>query len=273
MSFPQVFFLPMQRGRRFCVRHRPARPCAGAIVYVHPFAEEMNKARRTAALQARALAEAGFDVLELDLFGCGDSDGDFGDAEWTQWCADVCEAAAWLQKETGCRPVLWGLRAGCLLACDAARSLDPAPDLVFWQPTTSGKLVVQQFLRVHTAGQLFGDPSASRAGAAQLRAQWERGEAVEIAGYRMASGLARGLEAAQCTPPAGAVRALWFDIAPEAATEPSPATRGVLERWRGAGHRVDWIPVAGPAFWQSLEITECPALLDATLRGLAKWRA
>jgi exosortase A-associated hydrolase 2 len=272
VSFPQVFFLPTQRGRRFCVRHRPAGSGVGAIVYVHPFAEEMNKARRMAALQARALAEAGFDVLELDLFGCGDSDGDFGDADWAQWCADVREAAAWLQNESGMRPALWGLRAGCLLACDAARAIDPAPDLLFWQPMMSGKLVVQQFLRVHTAGQLFGDPAASRAGAAQLRAQWERGEAVEIAGYRMAPGLVRGLEAAQCMPPPRPVRTLWLDLAPEAAAEPSPATRGVLERWRGAGNRVDWIPVAGPAFWQSLEITECPELIDATLHALASWR-
>lgn len=44
----------------------------GSIVYIHPFAEEMNKSRRMAALQARALTLAGFAVLQLDLIGCGD---------------------------------------------------------------------------------------------------------------------------------------------------------------------------------------------------------
>lgn len=272
MSFPQAFFLPLQRGRRFCVRHVPERPPVGAIVYVHPFAEEMNKARRMAALQARALAKDGYDVLEVDLFGCGDSDGDFGDADWAQWCADVRDAATWLARESGQWPVLWGLRAGCLLACEAARTIDPAPDLVFWQPLPSGKLVVQQFLRVHMAGQLFGDPVAARSGSAQVRAQWDRGETVEIAGYRMAASLVRGLEAAQCAAPPQPVRAAWFDIAPEAAAEPTPAMRGVLERWREAGQRVDWIPVAGPAFWQSIEITECPGLVEATRQTLASWR-
>jgi alpha/beta superfamily hydrolase len=40
----------------------------------------MNKARRMAALQARALAALGYGVLLLDLHGCGDSSGDFGDS-------------------------------------------------------------------------------------------------------------------------------------------------------------------------------------------------
>ena len=37
----------------------------GAVVYVHPFAEELNKSRRMAALQARAMAAAGYAVVSL----------------------------------------------------------------------------------------------------------------------------------------------------------------------------------------------------------------
>jgi len=33
----------------------------------------MNKSRRMAALQARVFAAMGFGVLQIDLFGCGDS--------------------------------------------------------------------------------------------------------------------------------------------------------------------------------------------------------
>ena len=43
---------------------------------VKAWAEEMNKARRMAALQARLLAENGYAVLQIDLHGCGDSSGD-----------------------------------------------------------------------------------------------------------------------------------------------------------------------------------------------------
>jgi alpha/beta superfamily hydrolase len=42
-------------------------------------AEELNKSRHVAAAQARAFAAAGYSVLQIDLYGCGDSSGDFGE--------------------------------------------------------------------------------------------------------------------------------------------------------------------------------------------------
>ena len=94
------FFLQMGRGQRLAVLHTPSRhrDWRRAMVYVHPFAEEMNKSRRMAALQARALADAGWAVLQIDLAGCGDSSGDFGDADWATWVADVRTAATWLRQ-------------------------------------------------------------------------------------------------------------------------------------------------------------------------------
>src|SRR5436190_21776504 len=92
---------------------------AGAMLYLHPFAEEMNKSRRMAAMQARALAAAGWTVLQLDLFGCGDSEGEFGSASWTQWLDDAAAAIEWLDADTGSTPALWGVRTGCLLTVQA----------------------------------------------------------------------------------------------------------------------------------------------------------
>ncbi len=54
----------------------------------------MNKSRRMAALQARAFAAMGFGVLQIDLFGCGDSSGDFSDARWDIWKQDLAIARA-----------------------------------------------------------------------------------------------------------------------------------------------------------------------------------
>ena len=78
VSGPRPFFLRFTAGNRFCLLHATDRRAVGAVLYVHPLAEEMNKSRRMAALQARALAASGWVVLQVDLFGCGDSDGDFG---------------------------------------------------------------------------------------------------------------------------------------------------------------------------------------------------
>ena len=69
------------------------------MLYIHPFAEEMNKSRRMAALQSRALAQAGYAVLQIDLLGCGDSSGDFGDATWQSWVSDVVLGCQWLRSQ------------------------------------------------------------------------------------------------------------------------------------------------------------------------------
>ena len=76
---PFPFFFDADPGTRFSLYHapNPQVPARGAILYVHPFAEEMNNSRRMAALQARAFSALGFAVLQIDLFGCGDSCGDF----------------------------------------------------------------------------------------------------------------------------------------------------------------------------------------------------
>ena len=60
---PEAFFLPVanaQNSQRFCLFHPAQGGVRGGLLYLHPFAEEMNKARRMAALQARLLAENGF---------------------------------------------------------------------------------------------------------------------------------------------------------------------------------------------------------------------
>jgi exosortase A-associated hydrolase 2 len=270
VSFPEVFFLPARQGRRFCVRYTPPTRAIGAIVFVPPFAEEMNKARRMAALQARALAETGWTVLQMDLFGCGDSDGDFAEADWMQWRTDIADAAEWLRDQTECVPMLWGLRAGCLLACDAARDMSTPPNLLFWQPSISGRQTLQQFLRLRVAGQLLGSPSSGKIGTTDLYEQLLRGESVEVAGYTLSSSVALGLDATQLTPPATPARVAWLDIAPAVSADPSPAVRGCIAAWEALGHKVKWQSVAGPSFWQTQEIGECAELIEATLQAVGK---
>lgn len=275
MAHPDAFFLPLQHGRRFCIRYEPQAAAAprGGLLYVHPFAEEMNKSRRMAALQARALADAGWTVLQLDLFGCGDSEGEFGDADWRQWRADVVDAAEWLRERTGRPTSLWGLRVGCLLACEAARAMDPAPNLLLWQPVLSGKQSLQQFLRLKVTAQALAEPSPNRIGTQQLREKILDGDAVEVAGYRLSHGLAAGLDAAELALPEAPARIAWLEVAAGIPALFTPAARTRIEAWKAAGHRVDARIVAGAAFWQTLEVAECPDLVSETLAATATWPA
>jgi exosortase A-associated hydrolase 2 len=244
------------------------------VLFVHPFAEEMNKSRRMAAVQARAFADAGLAVLQIDLLGCGDSSGEFADATWQRWVEDVLDAAAWLRTRVGHEPILWGLRAGCLLVAEAVRSTQRSADLVLWQPVISGKQFLQQFLRLKVAGQVVQETDRQKTdrqktGIQKLRDQLASGEAIEVAGYTLSPRLALGMEAAQLDLPQNRARVAWLEVTGASDGELGPASRSRLDEWREQGHSVQSGVVTGPRFWQTVEISESPALVPATL---AMWR-
>lgn len=272
----RAFFLDAASGggQRFCLHHPAEGPLKrGQMLYLHPFAEEMNKSRRMAALQARTLAQAGYEVLQLDLLGCGDSSGDFGDASWEAWVEDALLGCRWLRDQAPPAPLwLWGLRAGCLLATAALGRLETPAHLLLQQPPASGKPLLQQFLRLKVAGEMLD--GAGKGAMAGLRESLERGEAVEIAGYRLAPALAQGLEAAKLEPPprAAPARLIWLELSSRPEAQWTPVAQQGQQRWREAGWQLEAELVPGPAFWQTSEIEEAPGLLATSLRALEATR-
>lgn len=266
----EAFFLPVASGRLFCLLHKPDVTAAtrGAVIYVHPFAEEMNKSRRMAAMQARAMAAAGYAVLQVDLLGCGDSSGDFGDVSWATWIDNLVEAARWFRERTEGPLYWWGLRVGALLAVAAANAFAAPSRLLLWQPVMLGKQYLQQFLRLKVAGELL--EGANKGVMNRLKAQLADGLPVEVAGYMLAPALAAGLEKAELTIPGCVERVALIEIAAVTSTDLSPAARTRLDQWRDAGVDVRGLSVAGPAFWQTTEIEECPALIDLGLQALSE---
>lgn len=268
---PEAFFLEApDGGQRYCIFHAGAAEPRALLLYVHPFAEEMNKTRRMAALQARALADAGVAVLQIDLKGCGDSSGDFGDASWQGWLDDLALACQWLLARHPTLPLwLWGLRAGCLLASATAQTLSGIAGQLWWQPPSSGKLLVQQWLRLKAAGEMLGAGGGAAKGAMdQLRQQLAAGEAVEIAGYSCAASLILGLEAATLHSP-GSQPLIWLELSRDAeAPALTPIGIKQTEAWRATGTPLVAEAVTGPAFWATTEIEEAPLLLLATQKLL-----
>ncbi len=280
---PEALFIPLRSGaggQRLGLFHAPAGDqLRGLVVYLHPFAEEMNKSRRMAALQSRALADAGYAVLQIDLFGCGDSSGDFGDASWSDWIDDVELAVQWLQQRlpasTDVPLWLWGLRAGCLLAVDAACRLQRPCNFLFWAPTCSGKTVLQQFLRLKVASDLIGGNAKGVMDG--LRQQLASGAQVDIGGYRLATALAAGLEASALKPSAFAPspresrgpRVVWLELSTREDASLTPVAANTIALWQPAGFEVSSQIVAGPAFWQTTEIEDAPALIAASCTAMA----
>lgn len=247
------------------------------MVYIHPFAEEMNKSRRMAALQSRALAAAGFSVLQIDLHGCGDSSGEFGDASWQDWIVDALHAAAWLkardQAHANAPLWFWSLRAGCLIAMQAAANLNEHVNFCFWQPSPSGKLVLQQFLRLKIAAAMLS--GASKGLMDEMKRKLAQGQSVEVAGYSLSAQLAEGLEQASLMPDtrasqnaASCSRMECLELSMQENASAAPATKHCLTNWRSLGYATQHRLVQGPAFWQSQEIEDAPALIEATCAAL-----
>lgn len=263
------FFLETAAGRRFCLYHAAHGATRAALVYVPPFAEEMNRSRRMAALAARALAANGVAVLMLDLHGCGDSAGEFHEARWDGWLDDIAAARSWLEERTGLAAGLWGLRLGALLAAAAAQQgAAPPTRLLLWQPVTAGLSHLNHFLRLRLAADMLQE--GVHEGMDTLRASLARGATLEIAGYELSAQLAEAIAVANASQFAPRCRVDWFELAAAPDRPIAPAASRLATAWRLHGADVRQQLVEGPQFWATPELSEAPALLRASVACFAE---
>lgn len=264
LSAPRVepFFFDADPGTRLSLYHRPAPqvPARGAILYVHPFAEELNASRRMASLQSRRFAAMGYAVLQIDMFGCGDSCGDFNAARWALWKRDLATARDWLAERCAGPMHVWGLRLGGLLALDfAASAPTPVDGLILWHPYLNGRTCINQFLRQG----LSADPDGPQTTSA-LRATLQTKGIIEIAGYELVAPLAHAIDAVDAAslvlPPC---RVHWFASPGQAAGRLAASAARLASRWAEGGTTLTLHQVEGPTFWTGAS-AQCQALLDAT---------
>lgn len=255
------------RGGRLHVTTFPVDPsrARGVVIAVAPFAEEMNKARRMMALQARRFQAEGYAVVLQDPLGCGDSDGDFSDAAWTTWLADLQDCVETEAQRFGVAPMLWGVRLGAVMASEVARRAPHCERLIFWQPVVSGDQALNQFLRLRIASELA---SAGRERVADLRARLAAGEVLEVGGYEIRPELALPLAQATLVPPQRSGVVDWFELSAVARVALSPSGARVAESWRRAGWRVSAHCLAGDPFWATQEIAVVPELIERTAGAL-----
>jgi exosortase A-associated hydrolase 2 len=218
------------------------------------------------ALQARALAAEGIEVLLVDLYGTGESGGDFEQARWEIWYDDIETAANWLHKRGITRISVLGLRLGALLAMDFSRRWQGRLQrIVMWQPVLDGAAALTQFLRLRVAAGMM-DSNRAKESTRELREKLRTGDAVEVAGYQLSPQLFRSIEELQLvslgSPSSSTIH--WLEVV---STKGSPlplANQRVFEMWRKSGVPVSITSVVGEAFWATPEITVAPELIHAT---------
>ena len=256
--------------RRFGLHYKPhAADILGAILLLPPFGEELNKSRRTLALSARRFAAAGYAVLQIDLYGCGDSEGDFSEATWAIWSEDLRKAEQWLRGLYGQPPWLWAVRAGSLLAADIVKADMP---LLLWQPVINGEQFLSQILRAKVVSESLTAGRQSNS-TRELRALLDAGVPVEVGGYMLNPELALPLAKRTLAAfPISTQPVLWLETGPAVVTEPPFTVTQTVAKLRAGGIQVGVAQVIGEPFWMTLEIGENLALIERSLEMMGEGR-
>lgn len=185
----EAFFFASQGARLYGVLHRGSAPRAGegaalGCVVVHPFMEERQDSHAVLRDLALRLAATGVPALRLDLFGCGDSEGEWGEATIERWLDDLHAAHEELQRRTGCASVMFlGLRFGATLAGLAARRCGAAR-LVMVQPLVRGDAYVMDLLLAHLAAEMVLHRKVGLA-RESLVGELDAGRSVNLFGYQL----------------------------------------------------------------------------------------
>lgn len=264
-------FVDSSKGRIFLLlRYPPATDDRHTgVLIVPPFAEEMNKARRVFHYFAKEATARGLTCALVDLFGTGDSQGSFQDADFLTWQEDVLAAYRWLEACGVIPDRLLGLRLGCLLAATTAERFQLSfRHSMFWHPVLKGSAALTHILRMRVAASMMGE--SVRESVTELQQRLIGGEAIEAAGYTIGPELAAQLSAADlaATSMAAMGRLGWVEISRNGDKPIRRAARLLTKEAERLGADIYTEQLAGEPFWTSTEIVRNRRLAEYTAQQL-----
>ncbi len=267
----EPFFISSELGGLFALHFHPiSGGTSQCILHIPAFAEEMNKSRRMVATQSRAFSEQGCSVLVLDLWGTGDSQGEFSEATWDIWLENIDATVKWLKNKGYDSIHLWGLRSGVLLALDYLHKKGTDTSrLICWQPVLNGEQFVMQFLRLRVAAAMM-DKNAPQEKTSDLKKQLSEGQTVEVAGYMLNPELVNPMMAlrAKNLSLADIKQCQIFELASGSELEASYATKQWVEQ---VNINVSLDVINGSQFWATQEISESLDLIELSCKKVSEW--
>ena len=249
--------------RIFILAHHPNNFSGECVLVCPPFAEEMNKSRRMLTELAQYLAQKDIGLVIPDLYGTGDSEGDFADASIDQWIDDLACTEKWIESKGWRVESVLGIRLGCLLALRylATKNM-PKRRVFFWQPVLDGARALDQFLRLRVAASLMADKKET---VVSLKARVSAEKKLEISGYTISESLVKGTETLKLdmVGSAGISKLHWFEVLRDLNTILPLPVQNTIKKIKSMID-VELESVLGEPFWTSTDVTVNRELIDKT---------
>ena len=240
------------------------------MLFVPPFGEEMNKCRRQVTETAKALMAGGCASLVVDLYGTGDSNGEFAEASWPAWKADIVSAMNWSEIKGLPVEALVATRLGCALAAESLRESGRMVErTVFWHPVANGKQFITQFLRLRVAASMMMEAD-ERETVEALKERLKNGQCVEVAGYPLTGKLWNSIENIELLTlmDNSLGNVTIFEVGRTRERKVSNVAERLAAHAHAQGGEVRTQRIAGEPFWSSTEIVVNPGLTRLTAEYL-----
>lgn len=266
-------FKPFASGRLFCLRvaQKDSHP-SRVVLVVPPFAEEMNKSRKMMSL---LLAETASDTTGgylFDLYGTGDSEGDFCLATWDLWRANLIDMLDFIAAQKGGEQIsIVAIRTGALLVNSVLAEKNDASHKInsihYWNPVFNASLFIAQFLRLKLAANMMRN-KGPKVGVKELRQQLQDEGELEVAGYTLNQDLIEGMEnsAISLHPSLSRLALHFYEL-----SSLDQITPGLMKKITEVGGAADLRfthVVDGAQFWSTQEVSICEPLLSVTKKHL-----
>ncbi len=181
-----------QNSQIFLAHYAPCEQSEGVgsqqtVIFVPPFAEEMNRSKRMYVLCARLLADAGIHSICFDFAGTGDSSGEWGDYSYQDWKQNLIDVYQFAKKITPTINLIT-LRDSALISLDLIKLNEIHIDkCVMWDPIDNGEVLIRQLVRMKIASAMADD--LKKITTQEVSESIEKEGYLEVGGYHVSSDL------------------------------------------------------------------------------------
>jgi exosortase A-associated hydrolase 2 len=271
----QPEFLSLTSGRLFSLKISLAGVNKKkALIFIPPFAEEMNKSRKMMKSILEVTAECG-DGFLFDLFGTGDSEGDFASASWGKWKQNLDDYVDFVMSRGNYTSIEFiCLRTGSLLLNDWLNDIhqsntEKAIDGIhYWNPVVKAQQFVTQFLRLKLAAEMMrsdGDKRTTK----DLMAELQQNGQLEVAGYMLNKVLIDEMLTANISLPEhyDKTALFYYDVSGRGTLTPA-ITNAASSVRKAEDYNIH--AIKGLQFWSTQEISMSEELLTMTKSNLLR---